>query len=78
LVIEAPGLGVGCFMLDCSFERTWLKGLGMNRVMRVTVWVSEWVVAIAGGFESAQPVDEDRVDTVCVIFETLLVPFYLM
>jgi hypothetical protein len=37
---------VGWRMLDCSFERTSGKGLGMKRVVRVIVWVSEWVVAI--------------------------------
>ena len=33
-------------MLDCSFARTSLKGLGMKRVMRVMVWDSSCVVAI--------------------------------
>lgn len=50
LRIDIPGLGVGCLMLDCSFERTSGKVLGMNRTIRVMVWVSSWVVAIVGEF----------------------------
>jgi hypothetical protein len=41
-----PGLGVGWRMLDCSFERTSGKGLGMKRVILVMVWDSSCVVAI--------------------------------
>jgi hypothetical protein len=44
--IESPGSWVGFLMLDCSFARTSLKGLGMKRVMRVMVWDSSCVVAI--------------------------------
>jgi hypothetical protein len=46
LRIESPGSWVGFLMLDWSFARTSLKGLGMKRVILVTVWVSSCVVAI--------------------------------
>lgn len=46
LRIESPGSWVGFLMLDCSFARTSLKGLGMKRVILVTVCVSSCVVAI--------------------------------
>lgn len=45
--IDMPGFGVGCLILDWSLERTSWKGLGMKRVIRVMVWDSSCVVAIA-------------------------------
>ena len=57
-MIERPGFDVGCFMLDCSFARTSLNGLVMNRVIRVMLCDSSCVVAILEDVLGAKGVDD--------------------